>query len=994
MDNCDYLEEFIAQTASSSAGEPVPADIEVYLRQMSVEGANAEQAQGERKPGTPALAPAPAPAPSAPPTAFSPSPQTHAENPAESSPAEKTISLQAKVDRLIWSYRYYGYMSAKVNPLGEYITPELKYLFYTIEGLGDYLAYQNHGISDSDLDTEIIGSRYMTPREMPLRELIAALRETYCSGMGLEALHIQNANMRRWVIGKLEHLATNGKWEAQQQHRFQKDLIKAEEFEKFLHSNFIGQKRFSLEGGEVLIPALRYLLEKSTQHSIKEIVLGMSHRGRLNMFTNALRKRAADTFSDFVGTYQPYVYGGSGDVKYHLGHNFDVGFSDGRSIHVSLVANPSHLEAVDAVVEGKCRGIQRRRADRHRKKVMPVLIHGDAAFSGQGIVSEVFNLSQLRGYRTGGTIHIIINNQIGFTTSSRDARSTFFASDVAKILPIPIIHVNGDDPEAVARAVHLAVLYRQKFSFDVVIDIICYRRLGHNETDEPSFTHPMMYNIIQSHKTVREIYGERLAKTGVFPETEQQKFSTQYTSVLKEELRLCKEEGYKPKVNDAFQVGAWKKFQSKYTFEPVSTCVRKDVLEEVADKLSTCPEGFSINPKLQRILEARKQAIATGKDIDWSYAEQLAFGTLLKEGYSIRLSGEDCGRGTFSQRHAVWWDIKADSPISHTPLYTLGRHDAMRRVESNSCSNDARKSSGETVTNDAGDNLKPAELGHFTVYDSPLSEFAVLGFEYGYSLAQPNILIIWEAQFGDFVNGAQVIIDQFVAAAQQKWHRSSGLVMLLPHAYEGQGPEHSSAHLERFLQLCAEDNMQVVNASTPAQYFHLLRRQMHQNYRMPLIVMTPKSLLRNKQCRSTLEEITSGSFQVIIDDADIDPTAVKRVILSSGHHYYDLLEERARRNVHDTALVRMEQFYPFPRAALHTVLARYPRTAAIVWSQEESRNRGAYHFLMEGLGGILADLGFDTLRCAARNESASPATGSFSQHVDELQAVLKIAFED
>lgn len=867
-------------------------------------------------------------------------------------------NLQSKVNQLIFSYRYYGYLYAKVNPLGNYITPDLKHIFYTMEGLGNYLNIADFGISENDLEQKVETDSTLKIGTARVKEVISHLKALYCHGTGLETLHIQNRTMRHWVINKYEqyHDKEQGEWSKEQRQRLQKDLIKAEQFEKFVHANFIGQKRFSLEGGEVLIPALRYLLDSACDYGVQQIVLGMAHRGRLNVFANALRKRAAEIFIDFTNTYSPHTYGGSGDVKYHLGHNFDITFDKNRKIHISLVANPSHLEAVDAVVVGKCRGIQRRENDRHRKKVIPILIHGDAAFSGQGVVTEVFNLSQLRGYKTGGTVHIILNNQIGFTTSSIDARSTFFASDIAKILPIPIFHVNGDDPEAVARAIRIALLYRQKFSFDVVVDIVCYRRLGHNEADEPSFTHPIMYRIIQKHDSVRALYGRKLDAEGTFPMEAQTTFSEKYMEVLKGELVLAKEGGMRGK-NDAFQAGDWKKYQAKYSFEPVDTAVKRKQIVTIGKRLLNVPDGFKLNPKLTRILGERDKTLESGKGIDWSFAEHLAFATLLEEGYAIRLSGEDCRRGTFSHRHAVWWDIESSVPRSHTPLQNIS-----------------------------------ATQEEFSAYDSPLSEYSVLGYDYGYSLAQPNILVIWEAQFGDFVNGAQVIIDQFIAAAQTKWHRSSGLVMLLPHGYEGQGPEHSSAHLERFLQLCAEDNMQVVNVSTPAQYFHVLRRQMKQTFRKPLIIMTPKSLLRHKRCVSTLNDLSAECFQTVLDDHNAIPENVKRIIFSSGHHYYDLLSEREQRKRDDVALVRLEQFYPFPQVEISKILNRYPREAVVVWSQEEPRNRGAFRFLREELIDILKELKYAAFTVSCRPESASPATGSFVQHNEEIQKVLEDAF--
>ena len=872
---------------------------------------------------------------------------------------DRQTILQSKVDSMIHAYRYYGYLYAKLNPLGNYSTPDLKYIFYAIEGLGNWISNAQFGISEEDMDVPVSTGGYMQPPLAPVRSLIASLKKIYCGSIGVETLHIRNNTVRHWLINKIESIQYHTEWNRAQKLRFQKDLIKAEEFEHFVHSSFIGQKRFSLEGGEVLIPTLRYLVDSSSTHGIEEIVLGMAHRGRLNVFTNALRRPGADTLADFLGNYHPHVYGGSGDVKYHLGHSFEIELANKKKIHVSLVANPSHLEAVNPVVEGKCRGIQRRRGDRDRKRVIPVLIHGDASFSGQGIVTETFNLSLLRGYRTGGTIHIILNNQIGFTTSSRDSRSTFFASDLAKILPIPIFHVNGDDPEAAARAIKLAILYRQKFSFDVVIDIICYRRLGHNEADEPSYTHPLMYSMIHNHKTVREIYGEKLATEGDFSTGQQKDFSALYVKVLKAEIEKVKS-GYSPSFNDAFQSPEWKRFSSTYSFEPVDTSVPQKTIDTVAAVLVRIPPNFSIHPKVARIISDRAAATKSGKGINWAFAESLAFGTLLLEGYAIRLSGEDSARGTFSQRHAVWWDHKSETPKHHTPLCSITEKQA-----------------------------------NFSVYDSPLSEFSVLGFDYGYSLAQPDILVLWEAQFGDFVNGAQVIIDQFIGAAQTKWNRSSGLVLLLPHGYEGQGPEHSSAHLERFLHVCAEDNIQVVNPSTPGQYFHLLRRQMKQNFRKPLIVMTPKSHLRSKECRSSIAELTSGHFQMVIDDTTpyaSDATSIERVLIAYGHHYYSLSSERIQKKIERVAIIRLEQFYPFPEEQLHTVLSRYPTKASVVFCQEEPLNRGAYGFVAPLIRRVLSRLGGSPLQVVARPNSASPATGSFVQHAEEQRAIIADAF--
>ncbi len=874
-------------------------------------------------------------------------------------PADQA-QVEGRVKSLIWGYRDVGYVYADVNPLGSYMTPELRYMYYTMEGNYEKLTLEEFGLSEKDLDREVPTGGYFEPKRTTLRELLRLLQQTYCSHMGAEILHIQNKPMRRWLIEKIESPSEQPEWSQEQRIRFQKDLIKAEELEHFVHSNFIGQKRFSLEGGEVLIPALRYLLDAAGAHGLQEMVLGMAHRGRLNVFTNALRKPAVETFSKFIDNYQPHIYGGTGDVKYHLGHNIDYKTPTGKTVHVSLVANPSHLESVDPVVEGKCRGIQRRRGDKNRKKVLPVLIHGDAAFSGQGVVAETLNLMQLKGYRTGGTVHIILNNQIGFTTASRDARSSFFATDIAKSMPVPIFHVNGDDPDAVVRAIDLAMRYRQKFGYDAVVDIFCYRRLGHNEADEPTFTHPIMYSKIEEHESTPVLYGRYLDSQGVFSTTDQDAFKKRYRDVLKSELQKAKE-GYKPNMDDAFEQGEWQAYRRGYEIEPVETGVEKKTLESVAETLTTIPENFSPHPKLERFVGDRKKRLDEGARFDWALAESLAFGSLLLDGYSIRLSGEDSGRGTFSQRHAVWWDSGADRPKTYTPLQHVGEG--------------AKK-----------------EQGTFSVYDSPLSEFAVLGFDYGYSLAQPRVLVAWEAQFGDFVNGAQVIIDQFIAAGESKWFRNSGLVMLLPHGYEGQGPEHSSAHFERFLQLCADDNMQVCYPSTPAQYYHMLRRQMVQPFRKPLIVMTPKSLLRNKRCVSTMEDFTSGAFRLVLDDPE-KPKKARRLLLCTGKVYYDLLERREREGADDIAIIRVEQLYPFPHARLTEAMGRYPETAEVYWVQEESENRGAYRFIQNRIDGLLEASG-RRLRYVGRQESPSPAAGSFKQHQEELDAFLTAAFAD
>ncbi len=860
---------------------------------------------------------------------------------------------QSRVESLLWAYRDVGAIYARINPLEAYETPAMRYMRITVEGVFDSLSLESFGLSEDDLDTEFYSGGFFEPQQMPLRDILARARETYLSTLGIEFLHIKNRVMRRWILEKIERDQHRRDWSRDQKIRFQKDLIKAEAFEHFVHANFIGQKRFSLEGGEGLIPAVHYLIYTAVEYKLQEIVLGMSHRGRLNVFTNAMRKPAVETFAKFIDADQPHEFGGTGDVKYHLGHSFDyVDKATGRTIHISLVANPSHLEAVDPVVQGKARGIQRRRGDINRKKVLPVLIHGDAAFSGQGVVAETFNLSQLKGYRTGGTVHIIVNNQIGFTTASRDARSTFFTTDIAKSLQVPVFHANGDDPESIVRAIDLAMGWRQKFGYDAVVDILCYRRLGHNEADEPSYTHPIMYKMIKDHPSAPEIYGKRLAEEGVWSQKEQSQFRERYKGVLKEQLDMAKGD-YRLDMDDAFELGEWTVFQHKYRHDVVETGVPEERLRKLGAVLTTVPEDFHLHPKLARLVKDRATMLETGKEIDWGFAEALAFASILDDGFPIRLSGEDSGRGTFSHRHAEWWDVEREKPHYYTPL----KHIA-------------------------------PDQPTFSVYDSPLSEYSVLGFDYGYTLAQPNILVIWEGQFGDFVNGAQVVIDQFISSSESKWFRNSGLVMLLPHGYEGQGPEHSSAHLERFLQLCADDNMQVVNTTLPAQFFHLLRRQMHQPYRKPLIVMSPKSLLRHKEARSTLDELTTGHFHTVLDDPR-KPKKADLLIFCSGKVYYDLDARRQELGVQNVAIVRIEQLYPFPWDEIARVVKPYRKAVTVVWAQEESRNRGPWRFVQNRLAEIL---GIENIRYAGRRPSPSPSTGSFREHTAELEALLRDAF--
>ncbi len=864
------------------------------------------------------------------------------------------VYKQGRVDSLIWAYRDVGYLYADLNPLHGYLPPELQYLAKTVEGNYGKLEPEGFGLEDRDLDTEFRAGKNMTPARGSLREILKSLKQIYCGHIGVEILHVQNKTMRSWLIEKLEQRNNAPDFDARIKKRIVTDLIKAEEFERYIQSTYIGKKRFSLEGGESLIPALHQLIDSAAfDLGIREVVIGMAHRGRLNVLANLMNKPAEEIFSTFEDRALPHEVGGSGDVKYHLGFSTDVVNKDGSTVHVCLLPNPSHLEAVDAVVEGKARGEQRLKNDTHRKKVLPVLVHGDAAFTGQGIVSETFNLSQLRGYKTGGTIHIIVNNQIGFTTASRDARSTFFCTDIAKSMPVPIIHVNGDYPEHVTRAIDLAVRYRQKFGYDAVVDIICYRKYGHNEADDPSFTHPIMYSLVEKAESVASQYGAQLEKEGVFGAEEQAAFREEYREQLKNARENAQNKPVEYRTN-GFEYGVWKNYTKDYDHTPVDTKVGEDTLRAIGRKLFAAPEGFGIHQKLKRILEAKIQMFESGSGFDWATAEALSFGSLLLEGFPVRLSGEDSGRGTFSHRHSVWWNTASSIPEPYMPLANLSDNQA-----------------------------------RFSVYDSPLSEFSVLAFEYGNAIADPNMLTLWEGQFGDFVNGAQVIIDQFIAAGESKWDRGDGLVMLLPHGYEGQGPEHSYGHLSRFLQLCAEDNIQVCNLTTPAQYFHVLRRQMLRSFRKPLVIMSPKSLLRSKEATSTLSEMTGGRFLEVIDDP-ASPHDAETIVLCSGKVYYDLYKKRDELGRKDPAIIRLEQFYPLPESQLGEILSRYNKVKRFAWVQEEPRNRGGWYFINEHRKRITGGAAVDYI---GRRSAASPATGSYKQHLFELDHILSEVFE-
>jgi 2-oxoglutarate dehydrogenase E1 component len=871
------------------------------------------------------------------------------------------IFKQTRVDSLLWAYRDVGYFYAHLNPLFSGHEPERNYLYPRAKGAYEQLSLEAFGLSEEDLSQEFSAGKFMQPSRAPLAEILKAFGETYCSTVGVEFLHIQNKPMRNWLLRRMEGSRNRTALRAEERRLILEDLIQAEEFEQFLHKTFIGQRRFSLEGAEALIPALHFLINAAARDGIGQIVLGTTHRGRITILNRVLGMPAEEVFTLFEDIHQPGQYGGSGDVKYHLGYAAEHRHEDGTAVRLVLVSNPSHLEAVGPVVEGRVRGLQSKGPFlQNTKKVLPVILHGDAAFSGQGVVSETLNLSQVQGYCTGGTLHLVINNQIGFTTSSRDSRSTFFPTDVAKMTSVPVFHVNGDDPEAVVHVIGLALEFRQKMAQDVVVDMICYRRHGHNEGDEPSFTNPSLYALIRRHPSVAVQYGQVLAREGLVSAEEQDRLRRDYVESLRQALKTARlsppESTYRHE-----QDGEWPALKAPYSHEPVATGVEEPKLRRILEALTAEPESFHLHPKLKRILEDKRQRLEREGTVDWATAEALAFGSLLLEGFPVRLSGQDSGRGTFSQRHAVWWDSESPEPQAYVPLNRLGGSQA-----------------------------------RFEVWDSPLSEYSILAFEYGYALSRPEALSLWEAQFGDFANGAQVIIDNFLAAAEAKWLRSCGLVLLLPHGYEGQGPEHSSAHLERYLQLAAQQNMEVVNASTPAQYFHLLRRQVHRGFRKPLVVMSPKSLLRHPKAVSGLSELASGHFREVLEEAEevreagaAEPGTgagpIRRLILCSGKLYYELAARRAELGLQGLVLVRVEQLYPFPREALAGVLDRYRQAQALLWAQEEPENRGALSYMRRELAEHFPAARFEFV---SRPASASPAVGSHRLHEEEQLRVV------
>ena len=859
---------------------------------------------------------------------------------------EKVDSIKAIA--LIRAYRIRGHLIANLDPLG------LMKRDYIYE-----LHPNDHGFKSEDFDRKIYLNSYMDVGYASVNEIIAKLRKVYCSSIGAEYMHITNPTEKVWFRERMEKDENQINFTEKGKDAILNKIIQAEGFEKFLAKKYVGTKRFGLDGAESLIPALEQIIKRGGQLGVKEIKIGMSHRGRLNVLANVLQKSYKRIFNEFAGEFASSSEDSTGDVKYHLGASSDRTF-DGNSVHVSLTDNPSHLEAVNPVVLGQTRAKQYFHNDKERKKVIPLLIHGDAAFAGQGVVAECFAMSGLKGHNTGGTIHIIVNNQIGFTTSPRFARSSPYPSDLGKIVEAPILHCNGDDPEAVVHCAKIAIEFRQKFNKDVVIDMICYRRFGHNEGDEPSFTQPLMYKKIRSHPSTLNIYGKKLIEENSLSEEKFKNKINDFKNLLDDQFKNAND--YKPKLN--WFEGTWSRYQPKKGKDKRGqTGVDIPKLKKLSEKINFLGPELNIHKTIQKIFINRNKCVQEEKNIDWANAETLAFATLLQEGYPVRLVGQDSGRGTFSQRHSV----------------LRNQEDNSRYVPLDHVSSKQKK---------------------FEVVDSFLSELAVLGFEYGYSLVEPETLTVWEAQFGDFANGAQVVIDQFIASGERKWFRASGLVLLLPHGYEGQGPEHSSARLERFLQLCAQENLQVLNCTTPANYFHALRRQIHREFRKPLVIMTPKSLLRNKYCVSNIEDFgKNNSFHRVLEDHALNkknklielkkPKKIRKVVICSGKIYFDLLDAREKAKVDDVVLIRIEQLYPFPVRSLASTIKPYVENAKFIWCQEEPKNMGAWFSVRDYIQWTLDNLEVKKkIEFIGRNPSASPATGYAKRHAKQQKEII------
>jgi 2-oxoglutarate dehydrogenase E1 component len=866
---------------------------------------------------------------------------------------QRAVLDSVRAIMLIRAYRIRGHLAADLDPLG-----------MVERGNHPELDPQSYGFADADMDRLIFIDKVLGLDFASMRQIVEIVKRTYCGTFALQYMHISDPEQAGWLKERIEGYGKEIAFTREGRKAILNKLVEAEGYEKFLHVKYMGTKRFGLDGAEALIPAMEQIIKRGGNLGVKEVIFGMPHRGRLNVLANVLQKPYKAIFHEFQGgSYKPEDVDGSGDVKYHLGASSDRTF-DGNTVHLSLTANPSHLEAVNPVVLGKARAKQDQFGDSDRHQVLPVLLHGDAAFAGQGVVAECFQLSGIKGHRTGGTIHIVVNNQIGFTTSPAYSRTSPYPTDIALMVEAPIFHVNGDDPEAVVHAAKVATEYRQTFHKDVVIDIFCYRRFGHNEGDEPMFTNPAMYTRIRRQKTTLQLYTERLVQDGLIPEGEIEDMKAAFQARLNDEMEAGKT--YKPNKADWLD-GRWKNLEPKDldNYQRGETWIKPDILAEVGAALTRVPDGFDIHKTVARQLESKKEMFAKGQGIDWATAEALAFGSLQVEGFPVRLSGQDCTRGTFSQRQSGWVDQTTEEryyPLNH---------------------------------------IRPGQA-RYEVIDSMLSEYAVLGFEYGYSLSEPNALTLWEAQFGDFANGAQIMFDQFITSGESKWLRMSGLVVLLPHGYEGQGPEHSSGRVERFLQNSAEENWIVANCSTPANYFHVLRRQLHRTFRKPLILMTPKSLLRHPACISDAADFLDGStfHRVLWDDAQkghsklkLKPDAeIKRVVLCTGKVYYDLLAERDARGQDDTYLMRIEQLYPMPNKSLTAELSRF-KGADWVWCQEEPKNQGAWSYIEPELEALLTKIGARATRAryAGRAASASPATGLASRHKAEQETLVKEA---
>ena len=853
---------------------------------------------------------------------------------------------------IIRAYRIRGHLVADLDPLGmrdQTPHPELD--------------PRSYGFTEADMDRPIFIDNVLGLEVASLREILGIVQRTYCGTFALQYMHISDPEQSAWLKERIEGFNKEIRFTREGRRAILNKLVEAEGFEKFLHVKYMGTKRFGLDGGEALIPAMEQVIKRGGALGVDEIVIGMPHRGRLSVLANVMGKPYRAIFNEFQGgSFKPEDVDGSGDVKYHLGASSDREF-DGNTVHLSLTANPSHLEASNPVVLGKARAKQNQMQDAERRRVLPLLLHGDAAFAGQGVVAECFGLSGLKGHRTGGTMHIVVNNQIGFTTAPHFSRSSPYPTDIALMVEAPIFHVNGDDPEAVVHAAKVATEFRQKFCKDVVIDIICYRRFGHNEGDEPMFTNPLMYKRIKRHKTTLQLYTETLVRDGLIPEGEIEDMKAAFQSTLNTEFEAGKE--YRPNKADWLD-GRWSHLDPKgKKYQRGKTAISPEVYDTLAGTLTRAPEKFELHRTVERLLDTKARMFESGEGFDWATGEAMAFGSLMLEGYPVRLSGQDSTRGTFSQRHSALVDQKTEE--RYYPLDNIG-----------------------------------SEQARFEVIDSMLSEYAVLGFEYGYSLAEPNALVGWEAQFGDFANGAQIMFDQFISSGERKWLRMSGLLMLLPHGFEGQGPEHSSARLERFLQMSAEDNWIVANCTTPANYFHILRRQLHRSFRKPLVLMTPKSLLRHKLAVSRREDFVTGSsfHRVLWDDAErgnsdtklVADDKIRRVVMCSGKVYFDLLEERDARGLDDVYLLRVEQFYPFPALSLVKELERF-KDADMVWCQEEPKNQGAWSFIEPNIEWVLTRIKARRQRptYVGRHASASPATGLASQHKAQQQALVNDA---